>query len=109
MEIFVTFLCGFLIMNRYFFLLLIFLCFQPSIAQTNEGNKKIERFSKSKIYLKKIYQENSASFYCQCEYIDNKPNWKSCGFLPRKDKKRASIIEWEHVLPASHFGINFDA
>jgi deoxyribonuclease-1 len=109
MEIFVRFLLGLKMMNNFFyFLFLIFLSFQTNIAQSNEGNKKIESFSKSKKILKKIHQESPVTFYCQCKYNDNKPNWKSCGFSPRKDKKRASRIEWEHVLPASHFGIKFD-
>ena len=96
-------------MNKFFyFLLLIFLSFQMNIAQSNEGNKKIESFSKSKKILKKIHQESPVTFYCQCKYNDNRPNWESCGFSPRKDKKRASRIEWEHILPASHFGIKFD-
>ncbi len=101
MEIFVRFLFGLKILNKFFyFLLLIFLCFQSSIAQTNEGNKKIESFSKSKNFLKNIHQENPVTFYCQCIYNYNKPNWESCGFRPRKDKKRAARIEWEHILPA---------
>ena len=109
MEIFVRFLLGLKIMNKFFyFLLLIFLSFQTNIAQSNEGNKKIDSFSKSKKILKKIHQESPVTFYCQCKYNDNKPNWGSCGFRPRKDKKRASRIEWEHILPASHFGIKFD-
>ena len=33
---------------------------------------------------------------------------KSCGFRPRKDNKRATRIEQEHIFPASHFGIKFD-
>ena len=42
-------------MNKFFyFLVLFFLCFQTIIAQANEGNKKIESFSKSKNFLKKI-------------------------------------------------------
>lgn len=42
MEIFVRFLLELEIMNKFFyFLLLIFLCFKTSIAQTNEGNKNI--------------------------------------------------------------------
>ena len=94
--------------NFFYFLVLFFLCFQTIIAQANEGNKKIESFSKSKNFLKKIHQENPVTFYCQCKYNYNKPNWESCGFRPRKDKKRASRIEWEHVLPASYFGIKFD-
>jgi deoxyribonuclease-1 len=110
MEIFVRFLFVFRIMNKFFyFFLLIVLYSQTSFAQANEGNKKIESFSKSKTFLKKIHQESPVTFYCQCKYNANKPNWESCGFRPRKDKKRASRIEWEHVLPASYFGIKFNA
>tara|TARA_B100001063_G_scaffold215386_1_gene216315 strand:- start:227 stop:439 length:213 start_codon:yes stop_codon:yes gene_type:complete len=70
-------------MNKFFyFLVLFFLCFQTIIAQANEGNKKIESFSKSKNFLKKIHQENPVTFYCQCKYNYNKPNWESCGFRP---------------------------
>ena len=95
---------------RYFYLfLLIFLCFQTTVVQANESNKKIESFSKSKALLKRIHQENPVTFYCQCEYYDKSPNWQSCGFRPRKNRKRASRIEWEHVLPASHFGKKFNA
>ena len=110
MEIFVRFLFDLKIMNKFFyFLLLIFLCFQTSIVQANEGNKKIKNFSKSKTILKKIHQERPVTFYCQCNYNNNRPNWESCGFRPRKDKKRASRIEWEHILPASYFGKKFNA
>ena len=42
MEIFVRFLLELEIMNKFFyFLLLIFLYFKTSIAQTNKGNKNI--------------------------------------------------------------------
>jgi deoxyribonuclease-1 len=110
MEIFVRFLFAFKMMNKiFYFFSLIFLCFQISIAQANTGNKKIESFSKSKTFLKKIHQESRVTFYCQCKYNNNKPNWGSCGFRPRKDKKRASRIEWEHILPASYFGKKFNA
>ncbi len=72
MEIFVRFLFGLKIMNKFFyFLLLIFLCFQMSIAQAYEGNKKIESFSKSKNFLKNIHQENPVTFYWQCTYNFN--------------------------------------
>ena len=63
MEIFVRFLFGLKILNKFFyFLLLIFLCFQTSIAQANEGNKKIESFSKSKNFLKNVHQKKSGNF-----------------------------------------------
>ena len=110
MEIFVRFLFTFKMMNKiFYFFSLIFLCFQISITQANTGNKKIESFSKSKAFLKEIHQESRVTFYCQCKYNNNKPNWESCGFHPRKDKKRASRIEWEHILPASYFGKKFNA
>ena len=73
-------------------------------------------FSKSKrILAKEIYKDHQVSFYCSCDYSlkkkspDSKkkrltPDWKSCGYEPRKQPKRASRIEWEHVMPAHHFG-----
>ncbi len=73
-------------------------------------------FSKSKRMLaKEIYSDHKRSFYCGCDYTlkpkANKPNkkkltpdWKSCGYAARKQAKRASRIEWEHVMPAHHFG-----
>ena len=74
-----------------------------------EGNLKIGNFYQAKKILNEIHNENPVTFYCGCKYSDKKPDWQSCGFTPLKDKKRASRIEWEHVLPASHFGIEFDA
>ena len=96
------------IMKNLFLLICMFFLvfFHPSFA--SDGNLKIESFNKSKKILRDIHKEHSLTFYCQCKYKDKKPNWKSCGFTPRKDKKRASRIEWEHILPASHFGIKFD-
>ena len=73
-------------------------------------------FSESKrILAKKIYSDHKISFYCGCDYeLKPKPNkpakkkltpdWKSCDYTPRKQPKRASRIEWEHVMPAHHFG-----
>ena len=79
-----------------------------SICFANTGNVSIVSFSKSKKILRKIHEKNPITFYCQCKYHSDKPDWKSCGYKPKKDNKRASRIEWEHILPASHFGIKFD-
>ena len=92
--------------KKILFFLLIFFTVFNSFAK--DGNQLIESFSKAKKILKNIHKDNPVTFYCQCEYERNKPNWNSCGFLFRKDKKRASRIEWEHVLPASYFGVKFD-
>ena len=96
-------------MIRFFcltFVIMSFFSFNISFAY--DGNKTIESFNKSKKILRNIHKENPVTFYCQCSYKKKSPEWKSCGFKPRKDKKRASRIEWEHILPASHFGIKFD-
>lgn len=65
-------------------------------------------FSKAKKILPGIYQDHPISFYCGCEYIAQGkklvPQWQGCGFTPRKNAKRASRIEWEHVVPAWAFG-----
>ena len=79
-----------------------------NISFAYDGNKTIESFNKSKKFLRNIHKEHPITFYCQCSYKKKSPEWQSCGFKPRKDKKRASRIEWEHILPASHFGIKFD-
>ena len=104
MEIFVRFLFGLKILNKsFYFLLLIFLCFQTSIAQANEGNKKIESFSKSKNFLKNIHQENPVTFYCQCTYNYNKPIGKAVVFVLEKMKKgllelNGNIFYQHHIL-----------
>ena len=79
--------------NFFYFLLLFFYVFKQLLLKLMKVIKKIESFSKSKNFLRKIHQENPVTFYCQCKYNYNKPNWESCGFRPRKDKKRAARIE----------------
>ncbi len=64
-------------------------------------------FYQAKRQLIKIYQDHPVTFYCGCGYTGTKklaPEWDSCGFTPRKQVKRSSRIEWEHVMPAHQFG-----
>lgn len=72
-------------------------------------NQTITSFSKAKQQLQDIHKQNGKTFYCGCAFSGAKPDWSSCGFKPRKDTKRASRIEWEHVVPASQFGKSFSA
>lgn len=62
-------------------------------------------FTQAKKMLGVIYKDNKKTFYCGCTY-DNKKriDLKSCGYIPRKNAKRAIRLEWEHVVPAHHFG-----
>ena len=70
-------------------------------------NTKITSFSKSKKLLLKLYKVHPFTLYCGCSYKGKKPNLSSCGYIPKKDKKRANRIEWEHVVPAHAFGQSF--
>jgi len=70
-------------------------------------NIQITSFSKSKKLLLKVYKDNPYTLYCGCSFKGKKPNLSSCGYTPKKDKKRANRIEWEHVVPAHAFGQSF--
>ena len=66
-------------------------------------------FGKSKRLLAtKVYPTHQKAFYSNCDYtvIQKKlvPLHKTCGFTYRKNKNRSERIEWEHVVPAWHFG-----
>lgn len=79
--------------------------------QTQKPNESIKSFSKAKQYLQKvIYGEDSLrkTFYCGCSYSEKlNVDFESCGYVVRKNKKRAKRVEWEHVVPASTFGKHF--
>ena len=94
-------------LNIFYIILITIFLFNN--ASANTGNITIQHFYKSKQILREIHKENSVTLYCQCKYDNNKPIWESCGFAPKNNKKRASRIEWEHVLPASYFGTKFDS
>ena len=70
-------------------------------------NTQITSFSKSKKLLLKVYKDNPFTLYCGCKFKGKKPNLSSCGYIPKKDRKRANRIEWEHVVPAHAFGQSF--
>lgn len=65
-------------------------------------------FSQAKNLAVKIHQDVPESFYCGCKinWQGKKgiPDLESCGYKVRKNAERATRIEWEHVMPAAHFG-----
>ncbi len=67
-----------------------------------------QSFSQAKRMAADLYSDHNRSFYCDCSYRRRGkklvPDLSSCGYQPRKEKKRASRIEWEHVVPAWAFG-----
>ena len=69
------------------------------------GNRKIEHFRRSKPLMMQIFADRRQTFYCGCRFAKNKRvDLASCGYVWRKNKKRAERIEWEHVVPAEAFG-----
>ncbi|MDN3683895.1 endonuclease [Vibrio sinaloensis] len=59
--------------------------------------------------IKKIYADHPSSFFTVVAISLGKvekgtPDLNSCGYQVRKQEKRASRIEWEHVVPAWQFG-----
>jgi len=66
-------------------------------------------FGRSKRLLAtKVYTSHQKGFYSNCDYevVAKKlvPIHETCGFHYRKNKNRSERIEWEHVVPAWHFG-----
>ncbi|MCB1189298.1 MAG: endonuclease [Leptospiraceae bacterium] len=90
---------------------IVFLSLGYLLADKNKpssGNQQNQSFNKAKKKLKELYSDHKITFYCGCTYNDDKTiNPDSCGYIPKKNSKRAKKIEWEHVVPAENFGRSF--
>lgn len=75
-------------------------------AQAQEGgNTRIESFNKAKRALEKeVYFDHRVTIYCQAAFDEKKRITLPDGFTTPKHEKRASRVEWEHVVPAENFG-----
>ena len=98
-----------IVANSVLYLTLIFLssCSSTKTVPTTQAiqqNTQITSFSKSKNLLLKLYKDHPVTLYCGCSFSGKKPDLSSCGYIPKKDWKRANRIEWEHVVPAHAFG-----
>lgn len=82
---------------------------QREELQDKYGNRRIKNFQTAKKFARKFYEKNSfKTFYCGCSFTGNSVQLDSCPFQPSfSQKTRAKRIEWEHVVPASHFGQHF--
>jgi deoxyribonuclease-1 len=85
-----------------------FVCFTVLITSSQVLSAPPSSFSKAKKEALKIYSDHPTSFYCGCDITwqgkKGIPDLASCGYAVRKQQKRASRIEWEHVVPAWQFG-----
>lgn len=78
-----------------------------SIFALSSNNQSIKSFSTSKRHLAEVHRANPITLYCGCKYTGKVIDLKSCGYKVYKDPKRASRLEWEHVVPAHAFGQSF--
>ena len=89
-------------------LLTIFLLLYLGVASAESP----QSFERAKDVARTIYQGHQTTFYCGCSYtLEGKkgtPVLESCGYEVRKDEKRATRIEWEHVVPAWELGHNLE-
>jgi deoxyribonuclease-1 len=79
----------------------------PPIAATAIGNHRIESFALAKQKASVIHSEHPFTIYCGCRYEGKQVDLRSCGYKVHKNAKRASRLEWEHVVPAHAFGQAF--
>lgn len=90
------------------YLILSLMLVSASLFSASSQADKVN-FRKAKKLLAQMYQgQHQNSFYCGCDfsYSGKKliPDLNSCGYQVRKQQKRASRIEWEHIVPAWAFG-----
>lgn len=86
-------------MYRYL-LTLIALCTQASLVLAEAP----DNFNEAKRIGWAIYAERPVDFYCGCHYDAHVVDLASCGYVPRKQPKRAARVEWEHIVPAWTIG-----
>lgn len=91
-------------MKKVFLLLTLFLVL-PACAG---GNQSIQSFTKAKKLLKNVvYAGHNETFYCHGTFDKDNNITLPDGFVTLTHEQRAKKLEWEHVLPAEHFGRAF--
>jgi len=75
-------------------LLLLFLPFTSAQADAPRTFREAKKIAWT------IYAERPVDFYCGCAFEGNRIDLASCGYIPRKQPKRAARVEWEHIVPA---------
>ena len=91
-------------MRKVFLLLALFFVLRACAG----GNKSVQSFTKAKNLLKKVvYAGHNETFYCHGTFDKNNNITLPEGFTTPTHEQRAKKLEWEHVLPAEHFGRAF--
>lgn len=83
--------------------------FRRAFATPDGLPKTPDSFRRAKQKATEIYADHLTTFYCSCPFSPDKSvSWQTCGFEPRANPRRASRIEWEHIVPAHAFGAHRD-
>ena len=86
-------------------LLILSFVFSTTTLASDSPTHSVKSFSQAKRLLGNLYKDNRQTFYCGCTFNNKKRvDLNSCGYIPRKNKKRAKRLEWEHVVPAHQLG-----
>lgn len=80
---------------------------KKEIKGKTAGNTTVMNFSEAKRLIVPIQNKHPYTIYCRCHYEGKEIDFKSCGYVPKKDDNRAHRLEWEHVVPAENFGRSF--
>ena len=100
-------------MRTFTFALAVSLIITAQIAFAEPPSRPFSSFESAKNVARNgIYLDHPVDLYCGCAYTPNKTksggviDASSCGYKPRKNKKRGKVLEWEHIVPAAYFGSN---
>jgi deoxyribonuclease-1 len=70
-------------------------------------SKQPNSFQQAKAQASKIFLMHQQTLYCGCLYNKkNQIDLDSCNMQSASPIKRASRMEWEHIMPAENFGKN---
>ena len=90
---------------KLFHYIIIPLLLIPSVILSQ--NNQITSFSKSKKQLAKVYKDYPITLYCGCSFEGKTPNFSSCGYVPKKNNKRANRMNGnmlsQHMFLESSF------
>jgi len=90
------------------FVLLLLTSLVSFAKKSHSSRSQIDSFGDSKKFLSKHLDlfENK-TIYCSCKVNGKNVDLASCGYKVQSDPRRASRLEWEHVVPAEAFGNSF--
>ncbi|MFK7873452.1 MAG: endonuclease [Oligoflexales bacterium] len=73
-----------------------------------DGNKIISSFDRAKEVLPEVFKRQQTTIYCGCDY-DYRKDVLGHGNCERFQLTEQNVqIQWEHIVPASFFGKNFE-